>query len=99
MLMTDYRYPIGHFQPPDKLTIRIRRQPWTILRPCRRSCGPRRSDLRDEQLDTPYRPGGWTVRQLVHHVADSHMNSYIRFRLALTEYEPDHQDVQREGVG
>jgi hypothetical protein len=40
------------------------------------------------QLDTPYRPGGWTVRQVVHHMADSHMNAYIRFRLALTEEEP-----------
>ncbi|MGB9455339.1 MAG: bacillithiol transferase BstA [Bryobacteraceae bacterium] len=44
--------------------------------------------LDDRQLDTPYRPGGWTVRQVVHHVADSHMNSYIRFRLALTEDSP-----------
>lgn len=44
--------------------------------------------LNEEQLDTPYRPGGWTVRQTVHHVADSHMNSYIRLRLALTENEP-----------
>jgi hypothetical protein len=44
--------------------------------------------LSDDQLDTPYRPGGWTVRQLVHHLADSHINSYVRFRLALTEDEP-----------
>jgi hypothetical protein len=44
--------------------------------------------LDDSQLDTPYRPGGWTVRQTVHHVADSHMNSVIRLRLALTEPEP-----------
>jgi hypothetical protein len=44
--------------------------------------------LDDGQLDTPYRPGGWTVRQTVHHVADSHMNSFIRMRLALTESEP-----------
>jgi len=44
--------------------------------------------LNDAQLDTPYRPGGWTVRQTVHHVADSHMNSFIRCRLALTETEP-----------
>ncbi|OCT15937.1 metal-dependent hydrolase [Paenibacillus pectinilyticus] len=44
--------------------------------------------LTDEQLDTPYRPGGWTVRQVVHHVADSHMNSYTRFKLALTEESP-----------
>ncbi len=44
--------------------------------------------LNDARLDTPYRPGGWTVRQLVHHIADSHMNAYIRFKLALTETQP-----------
>ncbi len=44
--------------------------------------------LSPEQLDTPYRPGGWTVRQVVHHLPDSHLNSYVRFRLALTEQEP-----------
>lgn len=44
--------------------------------------------LSAEQLETPYRPGGWTVRQVVHHIADSHLNSYVRFRLALTEDEP-----------
>jgi DinB superfamily len=46
------------------------------------------SGLSDKQLDTPYRPDGWTVRQTIHHVADSHMNSFIRVRLALTEDEP-----------
>src|SRR5207245_2875018 len=44
--------------------------------------------LSEQQLDTPYRPGGWTVKQVVHHLADSHMNSYIRFKLALTEELP-----------
>jgi hypothetical protein len=44
--------------------------------------------LNEKQLDTPYREGGWTVRQVVHHMPDSHMNSYVRFRLALTEDEP-----------
>ena len=44
--------------------------------------------LKAEQLDTPYRPGGWTVRQVVHHVPDSHMNAYVRFKLALTEDSP-----------
>jgi hypothetical protein len=44
--------------------------------------------LSDQQLDTPYRPGGWTIRQLVHHIPDSHLNAYCRFRLALTEDEP-----------
>ncbi|NBD26855.1 YfiT family bacillithiol transferase [Paenibacillus glycinis] len=46
------------------------------------------SGMSEEQLDTPYRDGGWTVRQVVHHVPDSHMNSYIRFKLALTEDKP-----------
>lgn len=46
------------------------------------------SGLSPAQLDTPYRPGGWTVRQVTHHVPDSHMNAYIRFKLALTEDEP-----------
>jgi hypothetical protein len=46
------------------------------------------SGLSDSQLDTPYREGGWTVRQVVHHVPDSHANSYVRFKLALTEHWP-----------
>jgi hypothetical protein len=46
------------------------------------------ASLSPEQLDTPYRPGGWTVRTVVHHVPDSHINSYVRFKLALTEDEP-----------
>jgi uncharacterized damage-inducible protein DinB len=45
-------------------------------------------NLNDDKLDTPYRPGGWTVKQLVHHVADSHINAYMRFKLALTEDNP-----------
>lgn len=47
------------------------------------------SRLSEAQLETEYRPGGWTVRQLVHHLADSHLNSYVRFRLALTEDKPE----------
>ena len=46
--------------------------------------------LNEAQLDTPYRPGGWTIRQVVHHLPDSHINSYIRFRLALTENVATH---------
>jgi hypothetical protein len=52
--------------------------------------------LTDVQLDTPYRPGGWTVRQVVHHLADSHLNAYIRFRLALTENEPTIKPYDQE---
>lgn len=53
--------------------------------------------LTDAQLDTPYRPGGWTVRQLIHHVADSHLNAYLRFKLALTEDTPDIRPYDQEG--
>lgn len=52
--------------------------------------------LRDEQLDTPYRAGGWTVRQVVHHVADSHANAYIRFKLAVTEDKPTVRPYQEK---
>jgi len=56
--------------------------------------------LTEEQLDTPYRPGGWSVRQVAHHVPDSHLNSYARFKLALTENEPTiktyHEDLWAE---
>lgn len=81
----DLRYPIGPFTyeaayPIDKWIKEIEELP-TLLRAAA-------GDLDDEQLDTPYRPGGWTVRQVVHHVADSHMNSYTRFKLALTEDTP-----------
>jgi hypothetical protein len=84
----DLRYPIGKFERPAEATPELR-QGWidTI------AAAPARyrdavSGLSDAQLDTPYRPEGWTVRQVVHHVADSHMNSFIRFRLALTEDTP-----------
>lgn len=53
-------------------------------------------DLSDEQLDTPYRPGGWTIRQVIHHLADSHMNSFIRFKLALTEHNPTIKPYQED---
>ena len=56
-----------------------------LSRHLRRAVG----DLGEEQLDTCYRPGGWTLRQVVHHVADSHMNSYIRFKHALTDESPE----------
>ncbi len=55
--------------------------------------------LSESQLDTPYRPGGWTVRQLAHHVPDSHINSYMRFRLALTEEEPVIKPYEESALG
>jgi uncharacterized damage-inducible protein DinB len=85
---TDPRYPIGRFQRPASATA-ADREAWIATlaeAPARFRAAVR--NLTDSQLDTPYRPGGWTVRQVVHHVADSHLNSYVRFRLALTEPDP-----------
>lgn len=83
--MEHLSYPIGRFQPPVEISSTeietaiesIQRLP-AELRAAAVRLGPAR-------LDTPYRPGGWTARQVIHHVADSHMNAYVRFRLALTE--------------
>ena len=84
----DLRYPIGEFSPPDPVT-RDRVDGWigdiaALPADLRRTVAP----LTDAQLDTPYRPGGWTVRQVVHHLSDSHINSLIRFKWALTEDRP-----------
>src|SRR3954464_4598380 len=84
----DLRYPIGKFERPAAITPEARTG-WidTIAAaPARYRAAVQ--GLSESQLDTPYRQEGWTVRQVVHHVADSHMNSFIRFRLALTEDEP-----------
>ena len=84
----DLSYPIGKFD--FKQTVTPGQYPGLIeeiaAAPARFRDAVRGLD--EAQLDTPYRPGGWTVRQTVHHVADSHMNSFIRLRLALTENEP-----------
>lgn len=86
--MTDYRYPIGPFRPPEQISAQDLQNAVDDIASLPSALRSATSDLDENQLDTPYRPGGWTVRQVVHHVADSHMNSYIRFRLALTENEP-----------
>ena len=86
--MTDPRFPIGkfHFDAPPtpdqrtQLIANIEQTP-AALRAAVKGLSP-------QQLDTPYREGGWTVRQVTHHVPDSHMNAYVRYKLALTEDEP-----------
>jgi hypothetical protein len=86
--MTDPRFPIGKFHY-DGLSSEDQKQ--TFLDDIARTPANLRAavkGLTETQLDTPYREGGWTVRQVVHHVPDSHMNSYMRFKLALTEDEP-----------
>ena len=88
MEIVDLRYPIGRFQKETNISESRRNEfiegisvlPIDLRRAV--------AGMSQEGLDTPYRPEGWTVRQVVHHLADSHMNAFIRFRLALTEHEP-----------
>jgi len=84
----DPRYPIGKFQVPSDVTPAKRTEAIREIAGAPQKLRAAVQGLNDTQLDTPYREGGWTVRQVVHHVPDSHMNAYIRWRLALTETEP-----------
>jgi uncharacterized damage-inducible protein DinB len=86
--LDDLRYPIGPFRPPAASLPGIRAAQIETLRLLPERLRAAVAGLSDTQLDTPYRDGGWTVRQLVHHLPDSHSNSYIRFKLALTEDWP-----------
>jgi hypothetical protein len=86
--MTDLRYPIGPMPRVETFTPPERAEALEVLAACPAELRAAVSGLTDAQLDTPYRPGGWTVRQLVHHVPDSHLNAYTRFKLGLTEEEP-----------
>lgn len=81
------RYPIGKFEFSGE-DDRAKSQYLQAIREAPRLLREAVAELNDEQLNTPYREGGWTVRQVVHHMVDSHMNSYIRFRWALTEDKP-----------
>lgn len=84
----DARYPIGRFQYERPLTAAERRQAMATIEQAPRKLRAAVKGLKLRQLDTPYREGGWTVRQVVHHLPDSHLNAYTRLKLALTEPEP-----------
>jgi hypothetical protein len=90
--MSDLRYPIGKFHYEAALSAEQKEeQKQKCLSDIEQAPVNLRAaaeGLSNAQLDTPYRPEGWTVRQVVHHVPDSHMNAYVRFKLALTEDEP-----------
>jgi hypothetical protein len=86
--MTDLRYPIGKFERRDELNADERRTMIDTIAAAPSRMREAVSGLSDTQLDTPYRDGGWTVRQVIHHVPDSHLNAYIRLKLALTEEDP-----------
>ncbi|MER3317712.1 MAG: bacillithiol transferase BstA [Allomuricauda sp.] len=82
------RYPIGKFNIPESITKEDLQEWIAILENLPQRLSDLVTPLTDQQLETPYRPDGWTVRQVVHHISDSHHNSYIRFKWALTEDIP-----------
>ncbi len=84
----DPRYPIGKYEQPKEVTPAARKQAIEEIAAAPAKMRAAVKGLNDAQLDTAYREGGWTARQVVHHVADSHLNAYVRLRLALTEDEP-----------
>jgi uncharacterized damage-inducible protein DinB len=84
----DPRYPIGKFEMPAHVTPQRRAEAIDEIASTPKKLRAAVAGLNDAQLDTPYRDGGWSVRQVVHHVPDSHMNAFIRLRLALTENNP-----------
>lgn len=86
--MADLRYPIGPFVPPPTFSVANRAQALTTLAELPARMRLACAGLTDAQLDTPYRPEGWTVRQVVHHTADSHMHAYARLKFALSEENP-----------
>jgi hypothetical protein len=86
--MTDLRYPIGKFTYDGQPTPEQRQELLLHIEQAPAKLRAAVNGLSSLQFDTPYRPEGWTVRQLVHHIPDSHLNAYIRTKLVLTEEEP-----------
>ena len=84
----DLRYPIGNFDPAQEVTAETRLRFIQTIEELPAKFRAAVKNLNEDQLDTAYRPEGWTVRQLVHHLADSHMNSFCRFKLGLSEDTP-----------
>lgn len=82
------QYPIGKFQPPAAYTPELRAEHLRTLAAFPGQLRAAAALLTEAELDTPYREGGWTRRQVIHHLADSHMHCYIRIRFALTENAP-----------
>jgi len=86
--MEDLRFPVGKFHYQGPVNNQQKQVFFDEIEQTPAKLRAAVQGLSDSQLDTPYRPEGWTVRQVVHHVPDSHLNSYVRFKLALTEDEP-----------
>jgi uncharacterized damage-inducible protein DinB len=94
--VADLRYPVGKFKLDGDITETERRDLIESIAQAPAKLRAAVEGLSPEQLDTPYRPDGWTVRQVVHHLPDSHLNAYIRFKLALTEDEPAIKTYEQE---
>ncbi len=94
--MSDLSYPIGKFQWTGASSEADRRKFIAQIEEAPAKLRAAVEGLTDAQLDTPYRDGGWTVRQVVHHLPDSHMNAYVRFKLAVTESEPTVKTYEQE---
>jgi hypothetical protein len=86
--LDDLRYPIGRIEMPPTVEATQREPLIVAVESAPNELAQAAVGLSAAQLDTPYRPGGWTVRQVIHHLPDSHVNAYVRFRLALTEEQP-----------
>src|SRR5436190_23118569 len=95
MSTADLSYPIGRFSR-ERITTENGKRNLLDIAELPVQLRDAIEGLSDKQLDTPYRPGGWTVRQVVHHLADSHMHSYIRTRFALTLHEPTNMAYDEE---
>ena len=84
----DPRYPVGKYRPPAEISAQQRTEWIAQVEAAPARLREAVDGLTDAQLDTPYRDGGWTVRQVLHHVPDSHLNAFVRFKLGLTEDSP-----------
>lgn len=93
----DLRFPVGAFEVERDITAEKRAAWIEEIRLAPVGLRAVVDGLNDEQLDTPYRPEGWTVRQVVHHLPDSHLTSYVRFKLALTEDKPPVRGYDQDG--
>ena len=82
------KYPVGKYSAPTEFSKKIIDEWIQTIEDLPKKLRTEVQYMKDEQLDTPYREGGWTIRQVVHHLADSHMNAYIRFKMAMTEVVP-----------
>ncbi len=95
--MSDPRYPIGRFEAPNEFSPTQRSDAVAQIERTPASLRAALEGLDERQLATPYREEGWSVGQVAHHLADSHMNAFIRFKLALTEEEPTIKPYSADG--